>query len=472
MKIFKYIIVILVINYSIALSQKQSDNSDSVWSIVIPQGKAYNIDMKQSIVNKYKDSVIKELISNIGSYDLIIDTIYFDGKDAKSFSIISGLVKFNVKPGNSRDIEIRFSPSKVGIHYAKINFVTRIGNLTYDIIGEGVEPKLEVMSRLIDFGKVVLGDHKDTIQALTIKCISQEPITILSTKHNLPNDKDFSTLSGGGNFTLNPGETHTMDLRYLPSSLGRTSGTLEFHFAGVGSPAIVQLFGHSIGTQIYMEDDSAYVGENKLLKLKISNDGNLYLGSEVSHYEAKISYNATLLSAVDNNLSKKLESTSEIINIKGQWDKSSNVLAEFEVKVGLGNSIFTSLNIDEFYWTDFNGDKLDIENEKKSGNFKILGLCDEGGIRLINPNTSVSLLNIAPNPSDGNVCITLSLIESGFSTINVLNSLGQVIYEKSFTEFTGIENIYLSSELLASGHYFIILKTPTITKTQKFIIYK
>ncbi|PKL84744.1 MAG: hypothetical protein CVV22_11185 [Ignavibacteriae bacterium HGW-Ignavibacteriae-1] len=107
-----------------------------------------------------------------------------------------------------------------------------------------VEPHLQKINNLIDFGDVPYQSHKDSLRIQTIKNVSNSPITITSTKHNYPNIVDFSTINGEGSFTLQPGETHLMDLRFAPSSLGRTSGTLEFHYDGVGSPAIVQLFGN------------------------------------------------------------------------------------------------------------------------------------------------------------------------------------------------------------------------------------
>jgi hypothetical protein len=222
----------------------QSDVSDAVFSIVEPIALSRDIDMLQVLVGTAKDSVINEFVSNTGSWKFRVDSIYIQGADASAFSLVSGFPVYTLEPNKSNFAEFSFVPNRVGIHTAEIVIITQSDTLKQSIVGEGVEPHLQIINNLIDFGIVPYQSQKDSLDAHTIKNVSNSPITITSTKHNYPNIVDFSTISGGGSFTLQPGETHLMDLRFEPSSLGRTSGTLEFHYDGVGSPAIVQLFGN------------------------------------------------------------------------------------------------------------------------------------------------------------------------------------------------------------------------------------
>lgn len=466
------LLFIVIMNYNFSLSQIQTDSSDSLWAIVMPLGKSHDIDMKQQLVGKNKDSLIADLILNIGSYDLRVDSIFFSGSDSNSFGVVSGFPPYLLSVGNSRDLEIRFIPTKLGLHRAKINIITQTDTLIYNIVGEGFEPQIEIVNRIIDFGVVSLGNQKDTIQAITIKSISSTPITIINTKHNGPNSIDFSTISGGESFVLQPGEIHKMDLRYKPTSNGRTSGTLEFHYNGIGSPAIVQLFARGIGMKVLIEDDSAYVGENKFLTLRLENSNLINYDDRIAGYKAILKYNSTILCSIDKQIQKKIESNNEIIEINKSWDKSRLVLGEFEVKTGLGNSESTTLSIVDFYWIDSNGMKLDIEVEKQSGKFEILGICEEGGKRLINPNNEVMLLNIVPNPSDRNITIGLNLIENGFTTINIFNSNGQIIFERAIESTTGSINLEIDTKEFSNGLYFINLQTPTVRRTETLIIFR
>jgi|DewCreStandDraft_4_1066084.scaffolds.fasta_scaffold00573_67 hypothetical protein len=245
MKTATLLLVSLLLLVMQAKAQIQSDTSDALWSIVMPEAKSDNIDLKKCLVGTYKDSVVNEFIINIGSYPFRVVTIYFEGNDARCFSLVSGLPQYTIAAGNSHFAEFRFTPARVGLHNAYVVTITQADTIKYKIKGEGVLPKLNVMNSIIDFGVVELGSYKDTLQAVTIKNIGDAPLLITNTKHNKPNDKDFTSLAGGGSFTLQPGDIRRMDLRFTPTNPGRTNGTLEFYYNGEGSPAVVQLFGEA-----------------------------------------------------------------------------------------------------------------------------------------------------------------------------------------------------------------------------------
>jgi uncharacterized protein YegL len=271
----------------------QSDISDNVISIVEPEATAIDIDMGQLLVNDIKDSVVSEFISNIGTYPFTVDSIYFSGADANAFSLVSGIPEYKVVPSTSHFGEFRFSPNKVGLHNADIVIITQSDTLTKSIIGVGIEQNIAVHENFIDFGQVNLGDFKDTLQTLTIKNIGTVPFIITETKHSYPNDIDFTTISGGGNFTLQPNETKAMVLRFTPSDVGRTSGMLEFHYNGVGSPAVIQLFGEGIEndsnkeiskeTKLIKNISPNPVDNNMMIILDLIEKGN----TELSLYDLK-----------------------------------------------------------------------------------------------------------------------------------------------------------------------------------------
>jgi hypothetical protein len=256
----------------------QSDISDSLWAIVSPITLTKDIDMKQCLLGKAKDSVITSFLTNTGNYKCRFDSIYFIGADSSAFGITSGIPPFELASGTSKDVEFRFVPSRVGEHYAQVVVITQSDILITNIKGEGVLPQLEIVNKLIDFGRVYVGSQKDTIQAVTIKNVSNYPLSIINTKHNKPNDYDFSTLAGGGAFTLQPGDTCKMNLRFKPSDKGRTSGTLEFYYNGLGSPAVVQLFGNGIIKPKIEASDSLttniYCGSEIYDTILISNSGD------------------------------------------------------------------------------------------------------------------------------------------------------------------------------------------------------
>jgi len=232
--------------WNLEYSVLQEDQSDSVFAIVEPMGASTDIEMREVLIGKSKDSVVVEFVRNVGTWGFDVRSVSFRGFDAGAFSLVSGLPEYRVNSNSSHFGEFRFTPSRVGPHQAEVMIVTQSDTIMQNISGIGVEENLQIQSDIIDFGTVMVGMYKDTIQTVTIKNTGSVPITISETKHNLPNIIDFTTLQGGGTFTLMPNEERLMDLRFTPSDVGRTSGMLEFHYNGIGSPAKIQLFGEGV----------------------------------------------------------------------------------------------------------------------------------------------------------------------------------------------------------------------------------
>jgi hypothetical protein len=232
--------------YSLDKIGLQSDYSDSLFSIVEPAVSADDVNMGDVILSKSKDSIVDKYVRNIGLWPLDVEKIYFRGIDSSSFRLISGIPKYNINVGKNKSAEFSFTPKRLGVHNAEIVIITQSDTLVKRITGNGIQQDISIQSRIVDFGLVEVNQKKDSINVATIKNLGTVPITIDSTKHSLPNNIDFTTLSGGGTFNLLPGQEKKIDLRFSPSSIGRTLGTLEFYYRGLGSPAIVQLFGEGI----------------------------------------------------------------------------------------------------------------------------------------------------------------------------------------------------------------------------------
>src|SRR5690606_23598532 len=105
----------------------------------------------------------------------------------------------------------------------------------------------------------------------------------------------FSIVSGGGPFTLPPGDSRQITLRFSPSAIGRTSGRIAFDFDDIGSPAILHLFGHGIGGLVWIDDDSAFAGEHRDIPLRLRNLKSASIHTTAVDFRARIAYEPTIL---------------------------------------------------------------------------------------------------------------------------------------------------------------------------------
>jgi WD40 repeat protein len=231
--------------WEIPASNAVSDRSDARFTIVAPTPRAIDVDMGQVLVGGRRDSVVTTFISNASLAPFRVDSIKVTGINASRFAVVSGFPPYTVAGNGSSAVELRFLPNAVGPVSAQLVIFTQTGALVRAIRGIGVEPQLEIVGGIIDFGQVSVGKFRDTLRAVTVRNVGTSPLPLTGMRHAGPNAVDFTTLAGGA-MTLQPGDTALVDLRYTPSTVGRTSGRLLFDYDGTGSPAEVMLFGEGV----------------------------------------------------------------------------------------------------------------------------------------------------------------------------------------------------------------------------------
>lgn len=449
----------------------QHDTSDAAFSIVPSMVKTKDIDMKQSLIGFPKDSLIADFISNAGSYKFRVDSVYFTGADKDAFKLISDFPKYELAAGETKSTRIEFTPNRLGIHSAKINIITQSDTLINSIIGEGIDNSLEVISKLLDFGVVDVGSYKTIQDTALIKNTTSSAITINDVVVSGADRSLFDIQSGGGQFTLQPNEIRKLSLRFKPIKAVISSAQLNFEYDETSSPAIVQLLGTGAGAlQVSIENDSAYAGEEKLLTLVFNNATPEVISSLATTFEAKIRFQKTILTTKNIALSK-IVNDSIYVSMNGTIGISDKLL-QIPVIAGLGNVEETTIDIVDFILKDDLGNIVDYDIETKSGLFKLLGICREGGTRLIIPSGKAEILSIIPNPASDDIEIKVNLIENGFTTLSVFNSNGVKLKEFNLNDGTGLKTINLNAKEFDNGLYFIELQTPTVVENKKLMIIK
>lgn len=453
----------------------QTDTSDALWSIVKPVAVATDIDMGKALVGGSRDSLVMAFIRNTGTYPFTFTNVIVGSGDVADFKVVSALSPKTIAPGASSAVEFRFTPSAVGARSAQLIAVGGGDSLVQRIHGVGVEPTLQVVSTLVDFGTIEVLGSKDTTVAATIKNIGPVPVTIMSTSMLGPDMEQFEIVSGGGSFTLVPGEARTMSLRFNGKYVGRTSGAIGFAYDGLGSPAEMQLFGRALGGIVYTGDDSARAGDRISLALMIKGASSKLKGpAGGQRFTATLRFNQTLLAPEDRTAPGTLAAGQRTIEVDGLWHGGSDTLARIPMFALLGNEESTSVDIISFDWLDDAGQPLGIEIERKSGSFTLLDLCREGDTtRLYDEFGVEAALKVLPNPVGESFELEYQLAEDGEIAIELFDMSGEIVRSIIDGERTaGSYRIRVSSDPFPAGSYLLRLRTPTQIVTRRIDIHR
>jgi hypothetical protein len=184
-----------------------------------------------------------------------------------NYSIFSGSGAYNLAPGSSRTVTVRFSPSSTGIKTGSLsithNATNALSPIPISLTGTGMDYiEISVSPTSLDFGSVTVVQSLDKTVSFSNSSSSTANLTGIVTISGT----HYSIISGGGSYDLSPGYPRTVTVRFSPSgvsSLGTQSGSLSISHNGTNasSPITVPLTG--IGDPIiwsyYTDRDTSVV---------------------------------------------------------------------------------------------------------------------------------------------------------------------------------------------------------------------
>jgi len=139
-----------------------------------------------------------------------------------NFSVVEGGGAYTVAPAATHAFTVRYTPQDLGPHAAAVS----TGNATcgeLPLFGRAHEPApiCVLEPAALDFGELLLGGYANS--SCWVSNDGDAPLIgdiTLTSEH-------FHLLSGGGPFTLQPGQTRTVTLRYDPTSYGPHSAEVD-----------------------------------------------------------------------------------------------------------------------------------------------------------------------------------------------------------------------------------------------------
>jgi hypothetical protein len=187
-------------------------------------------------------------------------------------------------------------------------------------------------------------------------------------------------------------------------------------------------------------------------------------------YTLSVHFNRSLLVPIppfiDNELTDRTRyiTVTKTLTIGGAG--KVNELPGLEFDVTLGDTSATPIVIDSFTWGEF-----PIEYIAYDGLFKLADICYDGGERLARTGGLVYLSTPKPNPAAVTTKLDFGTIEVGKHTLYLTDAAGNVVKTIASGEFkAGDHSVTVDTKLMASGLYFVVFRTPTITLHQGLYI--
>jgi hypothetical protein len=441
-----------------------SDQSDAVFSIVVPSAEAQAVDMGLLPVGGLRDSLIQPFVLNIGRARIAIDTFRITGSDAASFDVIAGQGPMHVPVGDGHAVGFSFHPTSAGVKTATIVMETQIDTQYYAISGEAVERQIELAAGMLDFGAISIGAHRDSTLVL-IRNLSAGPVTVTGAEQRGPDLQQFSIISGHAPFWLPPFGSHEMTLRYEAQKGGRSSGSILFSIEGSVDLLTARLFGEGLVRDAFatLATDTLVAAPGEIVSVPIRlRDAENVMFTGASAFTTELRYHAALLVPFGATPKGRIEGNERVIPLDGLpvIPDQDGVLARFDFIAVLGDVETTPLMLQNSAARGAGFAVLE-----SPGLFHLKDICREGGDRYFNAAGSLRLSQNQPNPFNSSTLIAFETIEKGPVRLYVLDPLGR--YVRTLVDEPlqpGRYTRVLELGDVPSGNYICVLRTATATR--------
>ncbi len=304
-------------------------------------------------------------------------------------------------------------------------------------------------------------------------CVGTSP-PIVVTVHPLPAAPVVT--ESGGVLMCTPAATYQWLLNGAPIP-GANSNTVPLLIEGDYTVAITDSNGCAAvsaaysfaqaSTAVSLSDVSARPGEPVLVVLRLDSATGLTDG-RARQFNARVRFNRTLLLPTGATPPGVIDAGDRVITIAGERPPGvvAGELARLEFLAMLGDAATTPLLLEHFEWV-----ASSVPATTGNGTFSVLGLCTQGGTRLIDATGATALKSIRPNPASGRVEITSHVAEQGLMRLVLVDRLGRQVCVIAHAErVPGTYVDQLETRSLPAGVYVCVLGSATTRATAPLVI--
>ncbi len=422
-------------------------------------------------------------VRNTGGQDLLITSIQsLQSGNTSSISIdaaSSASLPIRILGGRDTTLTVRFQPMVLGAANQTFRYLSNAINR--DAAGS-TSTTLSGIKNVRDFEWInavepifttfgTVPPNTPVTKTLTLRNTGNLPI-----EWNVPlrfgQDSIFSVESISPNPTM-PGAMAQVTMRYAGSPCGRTYLTTQitpllrdFGFT-CSKTSSVSAFAETLPAtaRLRLESVSGGIGDTVFLPLRLEN-ARFLREAGIREFSANLRFNLSIMYPMGADKGR-IVGGDRIIALRLPLPTpipTDSVLARIPFRITLGNTTATQVFLDN---PASGGICLNLDTA--SARTAAERICLAGGTRLVRYATSATLLLAAkPNPVQEKSVLEISLMERGFTTLTLTNTMGQELRQLLATEMeSGTYSIELDASTLASGLYFAILQTPTQRITRR-----
>ena len=165
----------------------------------------------------------------MGSADLHVIASNLVGGNAGEFAITSGGAPFTVSPGATHSVVVRFAPTSIGPKTTTLELVNDDENeasVSLALSGTGtiVIPDIAVTPTSHSYGTQPVGTG--VMQSFTFSNTGDGDVVVGQLTMSGANAGAFTIMNGQGGFTIAPGASQTIHVRFAPARAGPKNATL------------------------------------------------------------------------------------------------------------------------------------------------------------------------------------------------------------------------------------------------------
>ncbi len=200
-------------------------------------------------------------------------------------------------------------------------------------------------------------------------------------------------------------------------------------------------------------------GERVIVPVTLDSSRNLK-DLNARDYSFRLRFNRTLLHPADPSFEGVDADGQRYLKVAGVRPSGlgQGTLGEVELIAALGDAVSTPLVIEAFRFND-----TTVAVTAFNGLFKLRGLCEAGGTRLIRATGETGLKPSRPNPVAGIAEIEYETVETGPTRLYLSDLLGRRVATLVDANVTaGRYQVMLDASVLPTGLYYCVLETPTM----------